>query len=248
MSREVVSKDIMKEALRKSMEIKLAAYEKKIEKEEDHIFSEEYRKHMDRMLQAGESKEENRTIRYRSKRKSLRLKIALVAAIIMLMGSMTVLAVEPIREKLYEMIEKIFPDHTDILFENTEGEKNEFETNGIYPRKLKKIPEGYEFVKEDDFSDIDILQFTQAYQNEKGENLIYDQIEISEFSDSGVSITSNGEPAKEVSVCGELAQEVIDDGGYRTIIYEKDGFVYLISGFLDEKELIECLEAAFTEE
>lgn len=248
MSREVMSKDVMKDALRKSMEIKLAAYEKKIEKEEDHAFSEEYRKTMDAMVRTGERKEKNNIVRYASRRKSLRFKVALVAAIIMLMGSMTVLAVEPVREKVYQMIEKIFSDHTDILFENTKSEENNFETKGVYPRKLKTIPEGYEFVKEEDFSDIDILQFTQIFQNEKGENLIYDQIEIEEFADSGVSVTSNGEPAKEVSVCGEAARELIDQGGYRTIIYEKDGFVYMISGFLEEKELITCLENAFIEE
>lgn len=245
MSREVVSKDIMKEALRKSMEIKLAAYEKKIEKEEDHIFSEEYRKHMDRMLQTEESKEENRTIRYRSKRKSLRLKIALVAAIIMLMGSMTVLAVEPIREKLYEMIEKIFPDHTDITFGEIEeaigAEKRAITSDNFEIKRLENVPEQYEVEYEEAVPEVCdyMLIYTDAEEN----SIIYQQQAI-EYIDVW-SITSDGTAAEKISIHGDVGYALEDEKEWRTIIYPCDGYVYSLSGNEEVEVLVDILETIF---
>ena len=115
MSKELLPDNLLKESLRKAQEMKNSVYERKIEQPEKHVFSEEYRIKI-KILEGKLEDEKEANIRnYKIKKKSLKLKIMLIAAIVMLMASMTVLAVEPLREMMYQLIENIFMDHTDSI-------------------------------------------------------------------------------------------------------------------------------------
>ncbi len=240
-----MSKDVMKDALRKSMEIKLAAYEKKLEEEENHTFSEEYRKNMDAMVRTGERKEKNNIVRYASRRKSLRFKVALVAAIIMLMGSMTVLAVEPVREKVYQMIERIFSDYTDVTFEEIEeaidAEKRDVTPDNFEVKRLENVPEQYEVEYEEAVPEV--CDYTLIYTDAEGSSIIYQQQAI-EYMDVW-SITSDGTAAEKISVHGDVGYVLEDEHGWVTVIYPHEGYVYSLAGREEAETLAAILETIF---
>ncbi len=52
----------------------------------------------------------------------LRPRLFLIVVLLMVGMSMTVFAIEPIREGIYQLIERCFSDHTDISFEKVQSE------------------------------------------------------------------------------------------------------------------------------
>lgn len=250
MSKDILPDDLLKEALRKAQEIKTAAYDKEIAQEEEHVFSKEYREKMEKLLEEFENKQESKEEKkvYSIKKKNLKLKILLIAAIVMLMGSMTVMAVEPLREAFYQLIEQIFPDHTYISFETIEDQINkqnmEVDLNK-YPLKLERVPKGYTINKEEDWLEFGFYEYMQIFQNTEGKNLIYKQILIEEIDIRSLVVTSDGTAAEEILICGESAYLLTDEMTYHTIIYPKDGFIYVLGGYDEVKVLIECLESIF---
>lgn len=251
MSKDILPDDLLKEALKKAQGMKTAAYDKEIAQEEEHVFSKEYREKMEKLLEEFENKQEDKEEKknYVVKKKNLKLRILLIAAIVMLMGSMTVLAVEPLREIMYQFVEKLFSDHTHVSFEeiNSEIDSERVEIDiQDYPQKVNKVPKGYKLViEEDSLKDFGLYQFMQIYQDSKGNNLVYQQNAIFEMDENSLSITSDGTEAESISVCNERAFLLTDEEEYRTIIYAKDGFLYMLGGYEKRDELIESLESVF---
>lgn len=248
MSKIVLTDELLKEAAMKAMKIEASVYGKIADQAEEHGFSEEHEKKMWELIENNLGKARSK---HTSKRMSLRIRIALVAVIVMMMGSMTVLAVEPLREKVYRMVERLFSDHTDVTFEEIEEEiraqSGEVDMTN-YPRRLKKVPEGYTLFLEEDFMEdpeIALPDFTQVYSNLKDQNLNYSQMLAENYD---VSITSDGTSAKRIMVGNNQAYLFTDDDNYNGIIMEKDGFVYTLGGYDEVDELIACLEAVFEDE
>lgn len=247
MSKIVLTDELLKEAAMKAMKIEASVYGKIADQAEEHGFSEEHEKKMRELVEKNLGKARSK---HTSKRMSLRIRIALVAVIVMMMGSMTVLAVEPLRVKVYRMVERLFSDHTDVTFEEIEEEiraqSGEVDMEN-YPRRLKKVPEGYTLFSEEDFmkEEVKLPDFSQGYKNSKDQNLWYSQT-LAELYD--VSITSDGSPAKRIKIENEQAYLFTDDENYHGIIMEKDGFVYTIGGYDEVDELIACLESVFEDE
>ena len=50
MSKEILPDNLLKESLRKAQELKSSAYEKKIKQEEEHVFSEQYKTKMKKLV------------------------------------------------------------------------------------------------------------------------------------------------------------------------------------------------------
>ncbi len=247
MSKIILTDELLKEAAAKAMKIECAVYEKYTAQEEEHEFSKEHERRIRELVRENCGKGKEKSGKYRGNRVSLRIRIAFVAVVVLMMGSMTVLAVEPLRTKLYQMIERIFPDHTDITFEEVKEEVNsqvrEFAPED-YPRELRKVPEGYKLTNEEKQPELFFLM--QIYMNDKEQAIVYQQVPI-DYSD-GWDISSNGTDAQEVSVCGEKAYLIIDDKKYRTIIFTKDGFAYMLGGDEDVEVLIDCLESVFEDD
>lgn len=247
MSKSILTDELLKEAAAKAMKIECAVCEKRAAQEESHEFSREHERRIRELVRENCGKIKTKPARHRGNGMSLRIRIALVAAVVMLMGSMTVLAVEPLREKVYQMIERIFPDHTDVTFEEVEKETDSqvraFAPED-YPRELQKVPKGYKLTDEE--KDPDLFFLMQIYMNDKEQDIVYQQVPV-DYS-SGWDITSDGTEAKEVLVCGEKAHLITDEKKYRTIIFTKDGFAYMLEGYEEVDDLVECLESVFEED
>ena len=101
MNKMIFPKELLKDAVIKASEIEAAYYEWETIEQGEHRFSRKYKKKMDE-LRTPES------IRISHSKISMKVKIVLIAAIIMLMGSMTVFAVSPLREKVTTFFEELF--------------------------------------------------------------------------------------------------------------------------------------------
>ena len=145
MSKIILTDELLKEAAAKAMKIECAVLEKCAAQEEEHEFSNEHERRIRELVRENCGKAKAKSGKYRGNRVSLRIRIAFVAVVIMMMGSMTVLAVEPLREKVYQMIERIFSDHTEVSFEEIEQEIKAGAVEADmekYPRRLKKFRKG----------------------------------------------------------------------------------------------------------
>ena len=360
--------DIFKRAIEKAREIEIATFEKKCKDTDVHTFSEKYLERM-QILKMGECEaNDSKIVSYSVKKKSTKVKILLIAAIVMLLGALTVTA-EPVREVIYQLKEKIFPDNTEVSFQefhanvetknegltwkdfeikkpayipseyhseveelnesiceylhiyvndqgktityeqkiigafdtwaiSSDGDKAEiisingergylftdkknyhtivYPSNGyvysiagfqdidvlckivesifkikyteIYPRKLIKVPDGYKLiVEEDSIEDFGLYQYMQIYQNEEGNNLVYQQNALDEMDENSLNITADGTPAEKIAVCGEVAYLLTDYESYHTIIYARAGYLYMLGGYDEVDILIQCLESVFEE-
>ena len=177
MSKEILPDNLLKESLRKAQELKSSAYEKKIKQEEEHVFSEQYRTKMKKLVDDSSFEQVSNIKPYAVKKKSLKLKILLIAAIVMLMGSMTVLAVKPLREMVYQLIEKVFSDNTEVNFRELKNEiaseEKEFTEEDYEFRKIKNVPDNYKLEVEK--YNPAICGFFQIFVNDEGQTIIYEQ-------------------------------------------------------------------------
>lgn len=181
MSKIILTDELLKEAAAKAMKIECAVLEKCAAQEEEHEFSKEHERRIRELVRGNCGKAKVKPAKYRSNGMSLRIRIAFVAVVVMMMGSMTVLAVEPLREKVYQMIERIFSDHTEVSFEEIEQEIRAGAVEADmenYPRRLKKVPEGYTLFSEEDVMknpELELPIFSQGFINSKDQNLWYSQ-------------------------------------------------------------------------
>ena len=246
MSKIILTDELLKEAAAKAMKIECAVLEKCAAQEEEHEFSKEHERRIRELVRGNCGKAKVKPAKYRSNGMSLRIRIAFVAVVVMMMGSMTVLAVEPLREKVYQMIERIFSDHTEVSFEEIEQEIDE-QKIGVTPenfvvRKLTKVPVQYRL--ESDEKDDIFFDYYANYMDEKGRALNYHQQAI-DYVDTWV-LTSDGESAKRIVVNGESAYLLSDTDGWKIILYLKDGCLYKLGGYEECDDLINILESAFT--
>lgn len=255
MNNMLLPEDILREAVIRACERENTACDRLAAESKDPVFSDKFRKNITKLNEMTKNTKKADIIEYpliSISKKSLRLKIALIAVIIMMFGSMTVMAVEPLREKIYQIIETLFPDHTDVSIkesvretEEIKGDKQNQNFNpNAFPKRLKWVPDGFELIQED--IDPDLLYLMQTYVNSEKQYLAYDQMMLE--NTNGLDITSNGERSKEIIINGETGYLFTDDENYHIILYIKDGFAYKIGGYLNEMELLKCLENSLKEE
>lgn len=255
MNNILLPEDILREAVQGACKRENAAYDKLVTEREKPVFSHNFEKNIVKLKKEIKHTKTADIIEYPHTtfpRKRMRLKLALIAIIIMMFGSMTVMAVEPIREKVYQIIETLFPDHTDISFKEVEEDTQENETDSQagnfnpadFPKKLKWVPEGFEIYREHvDNMSFTVFQFFDTSNSQQDfQQIEYQQVTLEDSS--GWSFTSDGTPAKDIEVNGEKANLYTDEGGYLSIVMIKEGFAYYIGGNVEAEVLIKCLESA----
>lgn len=259
MNNMLLPEDILREAVIRACERENTACGRLTAESEDPVFSDKFEKSIMKLNKTTKSGKKADIIEYppiRVSKKSLRIKIALIAVIIMMFGSMTVMAVEPFREKVYQIIEKLFPNHTDISFDEVNETTQDNDTNSQiksfnpadFPKKLKWVPEGFELYQEHvNKTTFKLFQFFDNSSSQQDfQQIEYQQVALE--NSGNWSLTSDGTPAKEIEVNGEKANLYTDEGGYHTIVMTKDGFAYIIGGNVEVDILIKCLELSFENE
>ena len=249
MSKEIISDELLRKAVARAIEIESSMYERKFALEKEHSFSGKYAEQMKGLLaELDETKEcaETKIADYSVKKMSTRVKILLIAAIVMLLGTLTVTA-EPVREFIYQLKETIFPDNTEVSFEEL-TKKFEEKGRGITSQKfevheLKNVPEKYTLEYEEAIPEM--CFYFAEYVDVDNQTIRYQQHAV-EHIDTW-SITSDGTKAENIAVNGNRGYLLTDEDGYHFILYPYEGYVYSISGYNDVDELVALLELVFEE-
>ena len=206
-----------------------------------HIFSETAEQKMDKLMHKGKAMPDNKTpFEGKGKRRSrFRWKYAMVAVLLLGMCTMTVLAVEPIREKVKNIVYTIFPDHL-LLEANPEYLEESSAVEDITTIEWMEptyVPEGYELI--DYYRDETFQDSCFTYENEDGKLLRYYQYDVA----MRTLVTSDGETMKEVMVGDYVATMTIDESGKKVIFYNDKHWIFMVTGEEDEAELIKILES-----
>jgi len=247
MSKNIISDELLKKALARAVAMENVIYAKQFEVEREHTFSGKYVEQMKEILAELDKEPENTDIKfeaYHVSKKSARIKILLIAAIVMLLGTITVVA-EPVRSKISQFVETVFGNHSNVGF--TRSENMEVDLSE-YPKELKGIPKGYELKKEDNALETsNSYYYLQIYENQNGHQIMFQQKLAESLVDSNWSITSDGTPAEETKINGIEAYILKDEVNYYSIIFQKDGFAYLIGGSENKEILIHCVKETFVD-
>ena len=236
--------DIFKQAVEKAREIETSIFEKRFKDTDKHSFSEKYLERMQILKMRKSEENDAKIVNYSVKKKSTKVKILLIAAIVMLLGTLTVVA-EPVKEFIYQLKETIFPDNTDVSFEelgNRMGEEEAIVTPETFVcRKPKKVPDNYK-IDYEEYVEV-MCDYTVSWLNQDEKTLIYQQVAVGYFDTW--SISADGNKAETIGVNGEVAYLLVDKNDYYTILYPCEGYVYSLSGFEEVDVLIEILESTF---
>ena len=252
-----ISDELLREAVKQACEREGAYYEE-FTKDAEHHFSIRHRIRMRRLYRKMKRKKAEEPVdRYKvytypmteddddrrqfvsTRVPRLRPRLFLIVVLLMVGMSMTVFAIEPIREGIYQLIERCFSDHTDISFEKVQSEikGQEEEIKEFKPQKLEYVPEGY--VLENEETDETFLMYSADYVNEEDYSLFYEQTAIQFLTPS---ISSNGKRMEKIDVKNKYGYWIEDTGGWNHLIYVNDGYVYYLSGHENIDNLISILE------
>lgn len=193
-----------------------------------HRFSEEFERQMEELL---------RPQKRRRSYQKVKMRYLLVAVLAALMLGSTVLAVDSVREQIFEYFEKLFSDHTDIYYRQEKGEAKE----SIPEEEIMRpeyVPEG--FVLEEEVYHEENGYYMRTYADDDGHTLTYTQAALQYWN--GASITSGGKQAEEIPMDIGSAYLVTDDKGVKSVFYEMNGYILEVGGLLSEEELIKILK------
>ena len=224
--------NIFKLAVEKACEIETSIFEKRFKDTDKYTFSEKYLEKI-QILKMGKCEEKDSKItNYSVKKKSTKVKILLIAAIVMLLGAMTVTA-EPVREFIFQIKEKLFDDHTHISIEQMEVKVDEAVNTGFFiVRTPDYVPSGYKKSKE--LKDEIKYEYSVEFVNSNNQILTYQQWPIA-YMDSIVEDLSALD-RKDMSINGEQIFLYTDENDYKIYVHERGSYVYVIRGALEIEE------------
>lgn len=246
-----ISDELLREAVKQACEREGTYYEE-FTKDAKHHFSIRHQIRMRRLYRKMKRKKAEEPVdRYRvytypitetdnrrqfvsTRLPRLRPRFLLIVILLMISMTMTVFAIEPIREGIYQLIEKCFSDHTDISFEKVQSEikGQEEEIKEFKPQKL-------EYVLENEETDETFLMYSADYNGADEYPLYYIQMGIEYFD---FKVSSNGERIEKVDAKNKQGYWVKDTNGWNKLLYVKDGYVYMLSGHENIENLINILE------
>lgn len=216
-----------------------ACYEECCEIEEqmilegEHRFSRKYEKKMRALLKRqGKCSQKGNSIKTKT---SPKFRYLLVAILLALLSSMTVLAYEPAREAIKEFFFSIYDEY--ILFHSEdEQEIGELDLTEAVLLKPSYVPDGYELI--DEHISTTNKNISLMWIDEKEEVLFYQQ----RTTQSGeMVLSSDGAMPQDVEIEGIHAKMVLEEDGMKSIFYEEKGYLFTISGFLEQEDLMNML-------
>lgn len=219
--------DLLEETLEKICCDEFCELEDYVVEHGRHEFSDDFEKKMEALLNPATDNIQKLDVK-KQKVKRPKIKYLLVAILILLMGTLTAFAYEPIRVTIQNIAYTIFHDHLLI-----EGENDVESTDKEYVnwKKPMYIPEGY--VETLNLPDEVAKEFYLIYENEEGKVLSYIQCTSNTVS----TVTSDGKNVESLRIGDIETNMTIDETGTMVIFYEKDGWIFQIAGELELEEM-----------
>ena len=240
---DMISEEMMKAAVSEAFQIENEIYDEWLKDVPEHEFSEDYYDKMKKLTGISLNPDMNEEKKQTSRRiPRLKLRYLLIAALLAALTCGTVMAVEPLREKVMQIIERRFSDHTDVTFEQIKGrmEKEKEVPDEFIKVEPAYVPEGY--VLESSLEDATQYWYTNAYINGEKKGFFYSQTAVKDYD---VSITSDGSKAEIVQINGNEGYLFHDEYGDYTLLYVQDGSVYSLAGTVEPKTLIDIMKKTF---
>lgn len=240
---DMISEEMMKAAVSEAFQMENKIYDEWLKDVPEHEFSEDYYDKMKKLTGISLNRNKNQENKQTSRRiPRLKLRYLLIAALLAALTCGTVMAVEPLREKVMQIIERRFSDHTDVTFEQIKGrmEKEKEVPDEFIKVEPAYVPEGY--VLESTQEEEELYWYTRVYGNKEGKTFLYDQMSVRDFD---VSITSDGSKAKTVLINGKESYLFKDEHGAYTLLYVNEGNVYTLAGTVPSEILIEIMKKTF---
>lgn len=240
---DMISEKMMKIAVSEAFQMENKIYDEWIKDVPDHEFSEEYYDKMKKLTGKNLNRNVNKEKQTSQRIPRVKLRYLLIAALLAALTCGTVMAVEPLREKVMQIIERRFSDHTDVTFEQV---KDRMEKEKKMPDEFVKVepayvPEGYALESTD--VDEDLYWYSEVYSNKEGVSFIFAQKPVEDFQN--VSITSDGSKAEIVSINGKEGYLLQDEYGDCTLLFVQDGNVYMLAGTVEPETLIDIMKKTF---
>ena len=218
----------------------LEKVENRIKKHDTHRFSDSFIGRMNILLGKGNFSRSTDVIDPQplpteTRKGRVPFRYMLIAILLFIMLSGTVMAYEPIREQIGDFIVTLFPDRVSIV-----GDEEILATDkitGVW-RLPSYIPEDYQ-LEVADFDD-DLKESFIMWSKGTSESSI---LFLQSSSNSGVTLSSDGSVPEEVIVGGHKAKYIVDERNLATVYYEEDGFLIFVNGVLEKEELIRIAES-----
>ena len=207
--------------------------EEQMLREGEHVFSEEFEKNMESVFK-GKNSIVNEVTAKKRKTKP-KFKYLLVAILLFILSSITVMAYEPAKHALKEFFFTIYDEF--ILF-HPEKEEEDDDIEGIQMDLLKPsyIPTNYELMDE---------VVNEALKNifimwiDENENVLYYEQRMPQTGE--MVLSSDGYMPTDIKI-GEYDGKLISEkDGLNTIFYKENNFLFVMSGFVETDELIHML-------
>ena len=199
----------------------------------EHTFSKRFQRKMKRTIRQADRAAAGDQPRIRR----IRWKAVLVTVLAVLLSvSVTVMAVEPLREGFLRMIRTVFSDHTEISFE-TESEVSEIE-GGFQVFQLGYIPKGFYVIDEQNLAEIDF--YSVCYSNDNGSSFEFVQVLT---RDANLNIGSKDHKYEEFTINGMNAYYNEDQINNNLVLYNEQ-YAITISGNIPKEELIKIAQSA----
>lgn len=207
--------------------------EEQMLKEGKHVFSEEFEKNMESVFK-GKKSIVNDITATKIKTK-LKFKYLLVAILLFILSSITVMAYEPARHALKEFFFTIYDEYLVIFSQNIEKEENLESKEKIF-LKPTYVPDEYELI--DESFDETLKYISLIWVDTEGTTLYYEQTSLDM---GGVVLSSDGNEPINIMIGDMEGKLVAEEDGTNTVFYEKEDFLFIASGCIGDEELIQML-------
>lgn len=220
-----MTNEILKEALKISMNKELETIPSRANLKDYHSFSDDFEKKMKSLIKKANVKYININ--------RFRIRKSIVAASLILIIFTASMSVEAVRMPVIRLTEKIYTEFSEILFEN--------EDNIEVPQKIEEvylpayIPEGYILTEEVD--EMRSMHFF-FYTNEEGQELSVEQMTFNVT----MAVDTEGITTEEITING-MSGIIYTKRGLTTIIVNDNRYVHFVSGYESREELIKVVES-----
>lgn len=203
----------------------IAALDKDMAFAEPHMFSEEFKLKMEKLIQFSKKS-------YFPYVNTLGKRIAIIT-IILLTVLAPVLSVEAMRRPFYNFVITVYDKFTSIIFQEDTGSESPTTLEKIFEPEF--VPEGYTLYEEIDL----VLAIQVIYANEDGNEIIFEQYVASAGK---LGIDTEGGSMEKLQLEGNEFI-FVSNKGCNQLIWINNGYGYHISGSIDKDTMIKMAQS-----
>lgn len=234
MEAEINIEALLKTTIPKACVEEMDRLEKRIRKEGRPVYSKAYRAKKKALLRGqhhykrDDIYENDNTDQPKGR---LKFRYLLLAILLLVLSTATVMAYEPLLEFMESIVCTVFPDRVEIR--GKENAKTEKMGGFMVP---SYIPEGYELIAE--ITD-DVMGTCYLIWEKEEVTLSYSQFGV---DTTNMTMTASESMMMDFMIGEHEGKGFVDDKGVRTVFFENESCIYMVTGEESYEELVRILE------